>query len=186
MTHCVLTIAGSDSGGNAGIQADLRMFHAYKLHGCTVFTALTAQNPNEVHAIHDVPAKFVVAQLDAVLDAYSIRALKTGMLFSAPVIHAVADTLKSRHSIAKVIDPVMVATSGARLLKPDAVAALKSKLLPLADLVTPNIPEAELLAAMRMDKKTTGRTLRVIGIKTIGECYIHPTNTAFFTGMCVL
>ena len=146
MTHCVLTIAGSDSGGNAGIQADLRMFHAYKLHGCTVFTALTAQNPNEVHAIHDVPAKFVVAQLDTVLDAYSIRALKTGMLFSAPVIHAVADTLKSRHSIAKVIDPVMVATSGARLLKPDAIAALKSELLPLADLVTPNIPEAELLA----------------------------------------
>ena len=146
MTHCVLTIAGSDSGGNAGIQADLRMFHAYGLHGCTAFTALTAQNPNEVCAIHDVPADFVAAQLDAVLDIYSIKALKTGMLFTAPVIHTVADKLKDRPDIAKVIDPVMVATSGARLLKPDAVAALKSKLLPLAALITPNIPEAELLA----------------------------------------
>ena len=146
MTHCVLTIAGSDSGGNAGIQADLRMFHAYGLHGCTVFTTLTAQNPNEVCAIHDVPADFVAAQLDAVLDIYSIKALKTGMLFTAPVIHTVADKLKDRPGIAKVIDPVMVATSGARLLKPDAVAALKNELLPLADLVTPNIPEAQLLA----------------------------------------
>lgn len=146
MTHCVLTIAGSDSGGNAGIQADLRMFHAYALHGCTVATALTAQNPKGVYAIHDVPADFVASQLDAVLDIYSIRALKTGMLFSAPVIRTVADRLKGRPDIAKVIDPVMVATSGARLLKPDAVAALKSELLPVADLVTPNIPEAELLA----------------------------------------
>ena len=79
MAHCVLTIAGSDSGGNAGIQADLRMFHAYSLHGCTAFTSLTAQNPNEVCAIHDIPAEFVAAQLDAVLDIYSIGALKTGM-----------------------------------------------------------------------------------------------------------
>ena len=146
MTHCVLTIAGSDSGGNAGIQADLRMFHAYSLHGCTALTSLTAQNPNEVCAIHDVPAEFVAAQLDAVLDIYSIGALKTGMLFSAPVIHIVADRLRSRPRIPKIIDPVMVATSGARLLRPDAVAVLKRELLPLADLITPNIPEAELLA----------------------------------------
>lgn len=157
MTHCVLTIAGSDSGGNAGIQADLRMFHAYKLHGCTVFTALTAQNPNEVYAIHDVPADFVAAQLDAVVDVYSIRALKTGMLFSAPVIQIVADRLKGRPRIAKVIDPVMVATSGARLLEPDAVAVLKSELLPLADLVTPNIPEAELLANATITDRTSLR-----------------------------
>ena len=146
MTHCVLTIAGSDSGGNAGIQADLRMFHAYRLHGCTVFTSLTAQNPNEVHAIHDVPVDFVAAQLHSVIDVYSIRALKTGMLFSAPIIQTVADTIKDWPLIAKVIDPVMVATSGARLLKPDAISVIKSELLPLADLVTPNIPEAELLA----------------------------------------
>ena len=143
MTHCVLTIAGSDSGGNAGIQADLRMFHAYSLHGCTALTSLTAQNPNEVCAIHDVPAEFVAAQLDAVLDIYSIGALKTGMLFSAPVIHIVADRLRSRPRIPKVIDPVMVATSGARLLRPDAVAVLKRELLPLADLVTPNISRSE-------------------------------------------
>lgn len=157
MTHCVLTIAGSDSGGNAGIQADLRMFHAYRLHGCTVFTALTAQNPNEVRAIHDVPADFVAAQLDAVLDVYSVRALKTGMLFSAPVIQTVADRLKDRPRIAKIIDPVMVATSGARLLKPDAIAVLKSELLPLAALVTPNIPEAELLAEAAISDRTSLR-----------------------------
>ena len=157
MKHCVLTVAGSDSGGNAGIQADLRMFHAYKLHGCTVFTALTAQNPNEVRAIHDVPADFVAAQLDAVLDVYSIRALKTGMLFSAPVIQTVANRLKGRPGIAKVIDPVMVATSGARLLKPDAVTVLKNELLPLATLVTPNIPEAELLAKTAISDRASLR-----------------------------
>ena len=155
MTHCVLTIAGSDSGGNAGIQADLRMFHAYGLHGCTVLSSLTAQNPNEVRAIHDVPAAFVAAQLDAVLDVYSIRALKTGMLFSAPVIQTVADRLRDRPGISKIIDPVMVATSGARLLEPDAVAMLKGELLPLADLVTPNIPEAELLAGSAITGRAT-------------------------------
>jgi hydroxymethylpyrimidine kinase/phosphomethylpyrimidine kinase len=144
--NCVLTIAGSDSGGNAGVQADLRMFHAYNLHGCTAFSALTAQNPNAVFAIHDVPPDFVAAQLDAVLGIYSIRALKTGMLFNAPIIHTAADKLKGFTDIAKVVDPVMVATSGAKLLKPDAVEVLKSELLPIADIVTPNIPEAELLA----------------------------------------
>ena len=143
---CCLTVAGSDSGGNAGVQADLRTFHAYGIHGCSVLTALTAQNPNEIRSVHRIPAEFAAAQLDAVLGVYGITALKTGMLFSAPVIRTVADRLKGRPDIAKVIDPVMVATSGARLLKPDAVAALKSELLPVADLVTPNIPEAELLA----------------------------------------
>ena len=157
MTHCVLTIAGSDSGGNAGIQADLRMFHAYGLHGCTVFAALTAQNPNEVYAIHDVPADFVAAQLDAVLGTYSIKALKTGMLFSASTIHVVADRLRVRPSIAKVIDPVMIATSGRRLLGTDAVAVLNRELLPLADLVTPNIPEAELLAKTAITNRASLR-----------------------------
>ena len=143
---CCLTIAGSDSGGNAGVQADLRAFHAYGLHGCTVFAALTAQNPFAVSAIHDVPPDFVAAQLDAVLDVYDIRALKTGMLSSAAVIETVAARLERRPEIRKVIDPVMIATSGAKLIANEAMAALTNRLLPLATLMTPNLPEAELLA----------------------------------------
>jgi len=142
---CCLTIAGSDSGGNAGVQADLRAFHAYGLHGCTVFTALTAQNPFGVSAIHAVPPDFVRAQLDAVLGIYSIRALKTGMLATAALIETVADKLSTHPEIAKVIDPVMVATSGAKLIDEAAVETLKTRLLPLAAIITPNIPEAEVL-----------------------------------------
>ena len=147
---CCLTIAGSDSGGNAGVQADLRAFHAYGLHGCTVFAALTAQNPFGVSSIHAVPVDFVAAQLDAVLGVYDIRALKTGMLSSASLIEIVADKLVEHPEIAKVIDPVMVATSGAKLLKDDAVSSLKTKLLPLATVITPNIPEAEVLVGKRL------------------------------------
>ena len=142
---CCLTIAGSDSGGNAGVQADLRAFHAYGLHGCTVFAALTAQNPFGVSAIHGVPADFVGAQLDAVLGTYDIRALKTGMLAEPEIIETVADRLIRHLEIAKVIDPVMVATSGAKLISDAAIETLKAKLLPLATLMTPNIPEAEAL-----------------------------------------
>ena len=143
ISPCCLTIAGSDSGGNAGVQADLRAFHAYSLHGCTVFAALTAQNPREVSAIHQVPAGFVKAQLDAVLGVYDIRALKTGMLADPAAIDVIAAALAPRSGIAKVIDPVMIATSGARLISEEAMAAVKSKLLPLATLTTPNLPEAE-------------------------------------------
>lgn len=140
-----LTIAGSDSGGNAGIQADLRAFHMFGVHGCTVLAALTAQNPFGVRAILTADAAFVGQQLDAVLEAYSVIALKTGMLSSPEVIEAVADRLLCRSRILKVFDPVMVATSGAKLLQDDAVGMLKSRLLPLATLVTPNLPEAEVL-----------------------------------------
>ena len=148
---CCLTIAGSDSGGNAGVQADLRAFHAYGVHGCTVLTALTAQNPFGVAAVVPVAASFVAAQLDAVLDVYSIRALKTGMLAEAATIEAVAERLSSRSEVAKVVDPVMVATSGARLTGAEALKALKAKLLPLATLVTPNLPEAEVLCGHDVD-----------------------------------
>ena len=141
-TACCLTVAGSDSGGNAGVQADLRVFHDYGVHGCTVFAALTAQNPSGVSAVHAVPADFVAAQLDAVLGVYDIRALKTGMLGDAAAIEAVAGRLSSRPEIAKVVDPVMVATSGAKLAADDAVDVLKGRLLPIATLITPNIPEA--------------------------------------------
>ena len=145
ISPCCLTIAGSDSGGNAGVQADLRAFHAYGLHGCTVFAALTAQNPSGVSAIHGVPADFVAAQLDAVLGVYSIRALKTGMLADSAAIEVVADRLVAHPEIAKVIDPVMVATSGARLVPEAAMRAVCARLLPLATLITPNLPEAEAL-----------------------------------------
>ena len=154
---CCLTIAGGDSGGNAGIQADLRIFHSYGLHGCCVITALTAQNPFGVTGIEAAGADFVAKELDAVLGVYSIRALKTGMLFSAPVIHAIADKLKDRPSIVKIIDPVMVATSGARLLEESAVAALKKELLPIADIVTPNIPEAELISGVAITDRASLR-----------------------------
>lgn len=139
----VLTIAGSDSGGNAGVQADLRAFHAYKLHGTTVFAALTAQNPFGVHAIHSVPADFVAAELDAILGVYNIKALKTGMLSDPEVIDVVVDRLSKHPEIKKVIDPVMIATSGARLVSKAAVERIKEKLLPLATVITPNLPEAE-------------------------------------------
>lgn len=145
ISPCCLTIAGSDSGGNAGVQADLRAFHAYGLHGCTVFAALTAQNPFGVSAIHGVPADFVAAQLDAVLGVYSIRALKTGMLADSAAIEVIADRLAAHPEIAKVIDPVLVATSGARLVTEAAMRAVCSRLLPLATLITPNLPEAEVL-----------------------------------------
>lgn len=154
---CCLTIAGSDSGGNAGVQADLRAFHAYGLHGCTVFAALTAQNPFGVSAIHGVPPDFVAKQLDAVLGVYSIAALKTGMLADPAVIEVIAEKLRARPEIAKVIDPVMIATSGAKLITDEATEALKSKLLPLAAVITPNIPEAETLSGMSLRSRADVR-----------------------------
>ena len=154
---CCLTIAGSDSGGNAGVQADLRAFHAYGLHGCTVFAALTAQNPFAVSAIHPVPADFVAAQLDAVLGVYAIAALKTGMLADLAAIEIIADRLAAHPEVAKVIDPVMVATSGAKLIADDAVAAIKAHLLPLATVMTPNIPEAEALTGRKLNSRADVR-----------------------------
>lgn len=145
---CCLTIAGSDSGGNAGVQADLRAFHAYGLHGCTVLAALTAQNPSAVTAILPVPADFVAAQLEAVLGIYAIRALKTGMLADPAAIEVIADRLAGHAEIAKVVDPVLVATSGARLVPEATTAAIVRRLLPQATLITPNLPEAELLCGL--------------------------------------
>lgn len=148
---CALTIAGSDSGGNAGVQADLRAFHCYGLHGCTVFAALTAQNPKGVRAVMPVPPEFIAAQLDAVFEMYGVKALKTGMLGTAEAIEAVADRLRRRPRVKKVVDPVMVATSGARLLAEDAVEAMRRLLLPLATVITPNLPEAEVLLGRRIE-----------------------------------
>ena len=154
---CCLTIAGSDSGGNAGVQADLRAFHYYGRHGCTVFAALTAQNPFGVSAIHAVPADFVAAQLDAVLGVYDIGAVKTGMLADPAAIEVIADRLAKHPEIAKVIDPVMVATSGVRLVSEETVEKIKHLLLPLATLITPNLPEAEVLLGNAVDDPNAER-----------------------------
>jgi len=147
----VLTIAGSDSGGNAGIQADLRAFHTFGVHGCTAITALTAQNPFSVSGILTADGAFVTDQIDAVIEVYNIRALKTGMLCSADIIEAVANSLGCHNRILKVIDPVMIATSGAQLLEDDAIEVMKTHLLPLATLITPNLPEAETLLGRKFD-----------------------------------
>ena len=145
-----LTIAGSDSGGGAGIQADLKTFAAHGVHGLSAITALTAQNTRGVTAVHVPPVAFLRAQIDACFDDFDIGAVKLGMLASAEVIHAVADALEAHRPAQLVVDPVMVATSGARLLEEDALAALRTRLLPMADIVTPNIPEAELLLGTRI------------------------------------
>jgi hydroxymethylpyrimidine/phosphomethylpyrimidine kinase len=139
-----LTIAGSDSGGGAGIQADLKAFAAAGCHGMSAIVALTAQNTTGVTAVHEVPPDFVRAQLEAVFDDLGVDAAKTGMLFSAPLIETVAEFL-AEHPTRLVVDPVMVASSGARLLREDAVATLIERLFPLAAVITPNLPEAEAL-----------------------------------------
>lgn len=145
-----LAIAGSDSGGGAGIQADLRTFAAFGVHGLCAIAALTAQHTRGVTAVHVPDAGFLRAQIDACFDDFDVRAVKLGMLANAAVIHAVADALEAWRPRWIVLDPVMVATSGARLLEPDALDALRTRLLPLASVVTPNIPEAELLAGARI------------------------------------
>jgi len=140
-----LTIAGSDSGGGAGIQADLKAFAAAGCHGMSAIVALTAQNTVGVTAVHEVPPDFVRAQLEAVFDDLGVDAAKTGMLFSVPVIETVADYLE-QHPVPLVVDPVLIASSGARLLEEDAVQTLVARVFPLATVVTPNLAEAEALA----------------------------------------
>jgi hydroxymethylpyrimidine/phosphomethylpyrimidine kinase len=140
-----LTIAGSDSGGGAGIQADLKAFAAAGCHGMSAIVALTAQNTTGVTAVHEVPPEFVRAQLEAVVDDLGVDAAKTGMLFSAPLIETVADFL-AEHPVPLVVDPVLVASSGARLLQEEAVETLVGRLFPLATVITPNLLEAQALA----------------------------------------
>ncbi|SBV35897.1 Phosphomethylpyrimidine kinase [uncultured Stenotrophomonas sp.] len=140
-----LTIAGSDSGGGAGIQADLKAFAAHRVHGLSAIAALTAQNTRGVTAVHVPPLDFLQAQIDACFDDFDIHAVKLGMLANADVIHLVADALEKHRPPQVVLDPVMVATSGAKLLEDSALRALRERLLPLATLLTPNTPEAELL-----------------------------------------
>lgn len=145
-----LTIAGSDSGGGAGIQADLKTFAAFGIHGTSVVTALTAQNTRTVTAVQMTRPAMVARQIEAVFDDFNVRALKIGMLGDRSTIRAVARALAGQRSVPVVLDPVMVASSGAVLLEPGAIEALRTELLPLATLVTPNAPEAELLLGRRL------------------------------------
>ena len=147
---CALTIAGSDSGGGAGIQADLKTFAAHGVHGLSAIAALTAQNTRGVTAVHVPDVGFLRAQIDACFDDFRIGAVKLGMLANAKVIHAVADAIETHRPAQLVVDPVMVATSGAKLLEDEALDAMRTRLLPLATVLTPNIPEAELLCGIRI------------------------------------
>lgn len=145
-----LTIAGSDSGGGAGIQADLRAFRAAGVFGCSAIAAVTSQNPMNVLRIDPVPPEALRTQIEAVVSVFRIRAVKTGMLFSAELIRTVVSALKMLDCPA-VVDPVMVSTSGVRLLREDAICAVCEELLPEADWITPNIPEAELLLGRKLN-----------------------------------
>jgi hydroxymethylpyrimidine/phosphomethylpyrimidine kinase len=167
----VLTIAGSDSGGGAGIQADLKTFSAIGCYGMSVITALTAQNTRGVVAIHALPPAFAVKQIDAVLGDIGADAVKIGMLYSAELIEAVAEALK-RHGTRKIVlDPVMVAQSGDKLLQDEAVEAIKTHLMPLADVVTPNIPEASVLCGQPLKQwdeiENAARNLARCGSRSI-------------------
>ena len=144
-TAIAVTIAGSDSGGGAGIQADLKTFSALGVYGASVVAALTAQNTLGVQGIHDVPAPFVALQIDSVFSDLSVDAVKIGMLSRPAVIEAVAEGLKRHGAERVVLDPVMIAASGDRLLAPEAIETLRRVLIPLALVVTPNLPEAAAL-----------------------------------------
>ena len=148
-----LTIAGSDSGGGAGIQADLKTFSAYRVFGMSVITAVTAQNSVGVQAVESLPPAFVSRQIESVLEDFGADAAKCGMLANAAIIEAVTAAFGARRVEKLVVDPVMVAKSGAALLEPEAVKALIGRLLPLALVVTPNLPEAEALAGMPVSNR---------------------------------
>lgn len=172
MIRTALTIAGSDSGGGAGIQADLKTFSALGAYGMSVITALTAQNTQGVHAVHPVPADFIQAQCDAVFSDIRVDAVKIGMLAQADIIEAVAAALTKWNPPCIVLDPVMIAKGGHALLVPEAVSALKNKLLPLATLITPNLPEAAALlgvqeATTEAEMKTQGKALLALGCKAV-------------------
>ncbi|MDE5453086.1 bifunctional hydroxymethylpyrimidine kinase/phosphomethylpyrimidine kinase [Bradyrhizobium sp. CSA112] len=171
-TPIALTIAGSDSSGGAGIEADLKTFAALGVYGASVITAVTAQNTKGVSGIHQVPAEFVTAQIDAVFSDLAVGAVKIGMVAQPPVIDAIVAGLARWSPKHVVLDPVMVATSGDRLLATEAVDALRTKLIPRASVITPNLPEAaalldEPVAAGEAAVEEQGRRLLALGCKAV-------------------
>jgi hydroxymethylpyrimidine/phosphomethylpyrimidine kinase len=172
VTPIALTIAGSDSGGGAGIQADLKTFSALGVYGASVITALTAQNTKGVTAIHDVPPDFVTAQIDAVFSDLAVTAVKIGMVSQSPVIEAIAAGLERWRQRKVVFDPVMIAASGDRLLAPDAIDTLKRVLIPRALVITPNLPEAAALldapiASTETQMREQAERLLALGAKAV-------------------
>lgn len=169
--NVAMTIAGSDSGGGAGIQADLKTFQELGAFGTSAITAITSQNTLGVHDVYAVGVKNVVSQIEAILNDFQVGAIKTGMLFSAEIIHGVAGTLKDYDQPMLVIDPVMIAKGGASLLLNEAVHTLKTELLPLATIVTPNIPEAEVLTGLTIvsdnDVENAAKKLITMGAKAV-------------------
>ena len=167
----VLTIAGSDSGGGAGIQTDLKTFAAIGCYGMSVITALTAQNTKGVTAIHPLPPSFAIEQMTAVFTDIGADAVKIGMLYSAELIEAVSEMLNKYRARNIVLDPVMVAQSGDKLLQDDAIQAIKDHLMPVADVVTPNLPEAEVLLGQKIasfeDMQRAARSLAQFGSRSV-------------------
>jgi hydroxymethylpyrimidine/phosphomethylpyrimidine kinase len=172
MTAIAVTIAGSDSGGGAGIQADLKTFSALGVYGASVIAALTAQNTKGVTGIHDVPPSFVTAQIDAVFSDLAVNAVKIGMLSHPDVISAVAEGLTRFHQTQIVLDPVMIAASGDRLLAAEAIAVLREVLMPMALVLTPNLPEAAALleapvAQTESEMREHGERLLALGARAV-------------------
>ena len=165
-----LSIGGSDSGGGAGIQADLRTFMALKVHGCSVITCITAQNSIEVTCVQPVEKNTLLSQLDSLFSDFGIDALKTGMLLNERIINDTASKLNT-YKITKIIDPVMVTRTGSKLLEDSAINAYKKLLLPIADLVTPNIYEANLLSGLEIrseeDIENSARNIIGLGAKAV-------------------
>jgi hydroxymethylpyrimidine/phosphomethylpyrimidine kinase len=172
MTAVALTIAGSDSSGGAGIQADLKTFAALGVYGASVLTALTAQNTQGVAAIHDVPADFIRAQMDAVFADLAVGAVKIGMLSRRAAIEAVAEGLARHRAKAIVLDPVMSATSGDALLARDAIDTLRRDLIPRALIVTPNLPEAAALTGASLARSETEMEVQARDILSLGARYV--------------
>lgn len=166
-----LSIAGSDAGGGAGVQADLKTFAALGVYGTTAITAVTAQNTTELTSVHTLSADLVTAQIETVASDIEIHATKTGMLVSSAIVEAVAATIKELDLPMVVVDPVMLAKDGTRLLDEDGIEALKSELLPLALVTTPNIPEAEVLSGVRIasvnDAREAARRIQALGPRNV-------------------
>jgi hydroxymethylpyrimidine kinase/phosphomethylpyrimidine kinase len=187
-----LTIAGSDSGGGAGIQADLKTFAALGVHGTSAITAVTAQNTIGVTEILELPAALIREQIAVVVEDIGVQAAKTGMLFSAAIIAAVAEAVTRHHLTRLVVDPVMVAKGGARLLRDDAVDALREQLIPLASVITPNIPEAEVLLGRQIgsldDRRSAARELVAMGARAavVKGGHADDVTDVFFDGAQVI
>ena len=184
-----LTIAGSDSGAGAGIQADLKTFAALRVYGTSVITAITAQNTRGVTQIFELTPDLIAAQIDAVIEDIGAHALKTGMLANSAIIEVVAKKIREYRLANLVVDPVMVAKSGDLLLRPDAIEALKSRLIPLAAVVTPNLPEAEQLTGIQMtgprELKEAARRIVGLGAGSVvikGGHKTGPATDLFFNG----